>query len=80
VQYFCEDAIPHIEIVCTHYEGTSTEELLRLLVGLVELEKLLRCEASVQLIDRVSEKLVVRLYNPTRLCAKRVVRGWESET
>ena len=68
VQYFCESTVPYIEIVCTHYEGTSVEELLYLLTGLVELEKMLRGEASVRLIDRASEKLVIRVYKPAWLC------------
>jgi hypothetical protein len=68
VHYHC-DEIPHyIDIECLHYEGFSTDDLARLLAGLVMLEKVLRAEASIRLMDRASERLVIRVYKPAWLC------------
>jgi hypothetical protein len=79
VHYYCDEIPRYIDIECLHYEGTSTEELLRLLAGLVLLEKVLRAEVSVRLIDRVREKLLIRVYEPARLCRERRKRSAERE-
>jgi hypothetical protein len=71
VHYHCDEVPRYIEIECLHYEGTLTDELLLLLSGLVLLEKVLRAEASIRLIDRASERLVVRVYEPAWLCRSR---------
>ena len=68
VHYYCDESPHYVDIECLHYEGFSTYDLARLLAGLAVLEKALRAEAFIHLIDRASERLVIRVYRPAWLC------------
>ena len=66
VHYQCGEVPYSITIECSHYEGFSTEELALLLAGLLDLEKCLGAEAYVELLDRATEKLRVKVLSASR--------------
>jgi hypothetical protein len=63
IHYYCAEPPYSLVIECTHYEGTSTEDLALLLAGLIDLEKTLRAEAHIELLDRATEIIRVKLYS-----------------
>ena len=74
IHYYCAEPPYTITIECTHYEGTSVEDLAFLLAGLIDLEKTLRAEAHVELLDRATETLRIKVYSVFKtFCTKKVV-------